>query len=189
MAFALAGLLVLSLGAILAVLYQLVLGGGGTAANPTTLAGPNIPANARRLGSLAELERSGVPNVPFVVTVTEAELNQRIQSELTRQGSQLPFRDVRAKVLDDRIDFSGQTTAVGVDVPATVGMRFFARGGGIGYEVQSISFGPLPVPGPARQALTDQIDRQLAGQSLSDQWVLDEIHARVGIVTLVGRPR
>jgi hypothetical protein len=188
-ALALAGLLAASLVAILFILYQVFL----ATSSPPTLPlprEPSIPSNARRFASLSEFERSRlVPGIPFAVTITEPELNARLQTELAKQGDALPFRDVRATVLDDRIDFNGQVRAAGAELPSTVSIRFFARGGGLGYELQSISFGPIPVPGIARQAVTDAIDRQLASQKLSDQWLLDDVQARVGAVTLVGHPK
>jgi hypothetical protein len=181
------GVMLLSLAAIVFVLYEIFLADrapSAAEARPPV----NIPANARRFGSLADLERAGRLSTPFALTLTEAEINTRVQAELAKQPN-LPFRDVRAKVVDDRIDFTGQADVSGVGVGTTVGIHFFPKNGTLGYEIQSISFGPVPVPGIARQTLQDQIDKQLAGQNMTTAWVIDEIDQRPGLVTIVGHAK
>src|SRR5581483_6649527 len=98
--------------------------------------------------------------------------------ELAKQPN-LPFRNVTAKVLDDRVDFNGLVKAAGLELGSTVGIRFFAQNGKIGYEITTINFGPVPVPGIARQAVQDNIDQQLSSQKLTDQWVIDDIQMHV----------
>ena len=184
---ALLGLLAASFAALLFVLYELFAGAGP--APPTTRAAPAIPANARRFNTLAELEKTKLaPGTPFAITLSEAELNQRLSAELAKQPN-LPFRNVTARVLVDHVDFSGLAKAAGVEVSSTVAIRFFAQSGKIGYEITSINFGPVPVPGIARQAIQDNVDQQLSSQKLTDQWVVDDIQTHVGAVTIVGHPR
>lgn len=177
-----------SCGAILFVLYQLLL---AVAEQPVeTQSVAQIAADARRIDSLAAFE--GIGRLPagqrFALTISEAEINQRIAAELAKHASS-PFRDVTAKVLGGRVDFSGKLRAVGLDLNATVGMRFAAQSGRVGYEILSISFGPVPVPGVATQAVSDAIDRQLSEQSFTEQWFIEAIHSQPGAVTVVGRAK
>jgi hypothetical protein len=184
----------LSFGLLLFVLYQLILGGGGAGvAGGARLAGPTpiaVPANARRFGSLAELDRAGPgpAGSAFALTITEAELNARIDAAL-RQQPELPFRRVTAAIGDDRIDFEGTVRTSGLDVASAVGLRPFALGGRIGYEIRSIDVGPVPLPGFAGQAISDTIDRELERARLTEAFALEAIQARRGAVTLVGRFR
>jgi hypothetical protein len=184
---ALLGLLVASFAALLFVLYQLFAGAGPAPA--TARAGPALPANARRFNTLAEFEKARLSSgTPFAITLSEAELNQRLSAELAKQPN-LPFRNVTARVLDDHVDFNGLAKAAGVELSSTVAIRFFAQSGKIGYEITSINFGPVPVPGIARQAIQDNVEQQLSSQKLTDQWVIDDIQTRVGAVTIVGHPK
>jgi len=186
---AMVGLLAASFAALMYVLYQLFAGGGGPAATAAPRPPINIPANARRFNSLADFEKAKLtPGIPFAITLTEAEVNQRIAAELAKQPD-LPFHDVHAALLDDDVDFTGQARAAGVDLGATVSIRFFAQNGRIGYNITSINFGPVPVPGIARQAIADNVDQQLSTQKFTDQWVLDDMQTRVGTITLVGHPK
>jgi hypothetical protein len=169
------------------LLYQLF--AAAPAAPATPRASIAIPANARRFGSLADFEKAKLtPGIPFVITLTEAEINQRITAELAKQPN-LPFHNVTAKVLDDDVDFTGLARAAGVELSSNVSIRFFAQNGRIGYDITSISFGPVPVPGIARQAIADNVDQQLSTQKFTEQWTLDDVQARVGVVTIVGHPR
>lgn len=181
------GVMLLSLGAIIFVLYEIFLSDRTPAAAEARPA-LNIPANARRFNSWADLDRAGRLTTPFALMLTEAEINARLQTELAKQPN-LPFRDVRAKVVDDAIDFNGQANVSGVSIGTTVTIHFLARNGTLGYEIRSINFGPVPVPGIARQTLQDQIDKQLAGQNMTAAWALDDVDQRPGLVTIVGHPK
>ena len=184
---AMLGLLAASFAALLFVLYQIFVGGGSSPA-AATRAAPTIPANARRFNSLADFEKGGKPSGPFAITLTETEINQRMNAELAKQPN-LPFRNVVGKVLDDRVDFTGLVKAAGVEMSSTVSMRFFPQNGKLGYEITSINFGPVPVPGIAKQAIQDNVDQQLGTQKFLDQWALDDVQTRTGAMTLVGHAK
>ena len=182
------GVMLLSLAAIIFVLYEVFLADRGSGAVTAARPPVNIPANARRFSSLDDLFRAGRLTTPFALMLTEPELNARVQTELAKQPN-LPFRDLHAKIVDGRIDFDGQANVGGLTVATTVGIRFFADNGALGYEIQSINFGPVPVPAVARQTLTEQIDKQLAGQNMTAAWALDQVDQRPGVVTIVGHPK
>jgi hypothetical protein len=193
-AYVMLGAFVVSFAVLLYVLWQLILGGGGARSvaeaptvPPTPLA---IPPNAARFNSLAEMDRApkGPPGGPFVLTITEAELNARVSEAVAKQPD-LPFRNVSARVRDDRVDFSGQVRAAGLEIPSSVGLRPTAVNTRLGYELLAIDLGPVPVPGVARSAISDTIDRELDRARLTDAFVLEAIQARQGAVTLVGRFR
>jgi hypothetical protein len=190
-AYFMLGAFVVSFAVLLYVLWQLIVGGSGArgadapTVPPTPLA---IPPNAARFGSLAELDRApkGAPGGPFVLTITEAELNARVSEAVAKQPD-LPFRNVGARVRDDRVDFTGQVRAAGLEIPSTVGLKPTAVNTRLGYELVAIDLGPVPVPGIARSAISDTINRELDNARLTDAFLLDAIQARQGVITLVGR--
>ena len=187
LAFGVVGLFIVALAAIVYVMWQIAAGGSGATARAS--APLVIPPNAQRFASYLDFERTAPKaGTQFAVSLTEAELNARLGQALARQPD-LPFKDVKATVLDDRIDFTGKTRAVGLDLSAVVGLALFADNGRLAYDIQSIDFGPVPVPGPARGAIQESIDRQLAGQRLTEGFIVDGIQARRGAVTIVGRMR
>ncbi|HEV8634203.1 MAG TPA: hypothetical protein VG370_08195 [Chloroflexota bacterium] len=191
LALGMLGLFLLSFAAILFVLYRLILAEGGApsarSASPTPIP---IPPNAARFGSLAEFERAqrGRPGSAFVIVITEPELNGRIAAAIQKQPN-LPFRNVTAKIRDDRVDFEGLARAAGLEISAAVGLRPRAVNTRLGYELLSVDLGPVPVPGVARRAISDSIDRELERARLTDGFALDAVQAREGAVTLVGRFR
>jgi hypothetical protein len=193
-AYLMLGGFVVSFGVLLYVLWQLILGAGagrGIADAPTAPPTPiPIPPNAVRFGSLGDFERApkGAPGSPFVITISEAELNARVSEAVAKQPD-LPFRDVTVKVRDDRVDFDGRVRAAGLEIPSTVGLKPTAVSTRLGYELTAIELGPVPVPGIARSAISDTIDRELDKARLTDGFALDAIQARQGVVTLVGRFR
>ena len=184
---------VISFVVLMYALWQRIMGSGAGRTSdapdvpPTPIA---IPPNAARFNSLAEFERApkGPPGGPFVIVVSEAELNARVSDAVTKQPD-LPFRNVTARVRNDRIDFSGGVRAVGLEIPSTVGLKPTAANTRLGYELLGIDFGPVPVPGVARGAISDTINRELDNARLTEGFALDAIQARQGTVTLVGRFR
>jgi hypothetical protein len=68
-----------------------------------------------------------------------------------------------------------------------VTMRFWADRGSLLYDITNISFGPLPVPSVARDAIGDTVRRQLDSQKMLDKYLIDDVQVRPGAVTLVGR--
>jgi hypothetical protein len=191
LALGMLGLFLLSLAAILFVLYQLVLAEGVASATAALRARPTpipTPLNAQRFNSLAEFDRAqhSPPGAPFVIVISEAELNGRIASSLQKQPN-LPFRDVAATIHDDRVDFTGSVRAAGLGIASAVGLKPRAVSSRLGYELLSIDFGPVPVPDVARQAISDTIDRELEKARLTEGFALDAVQAREGAVTLVGR--
>lgn len=177
---------------LLYVLWQLILGtaanrGTAPTAPPTPIA---IPPNAARFNSLAEFERApkGPPGSPFVITITEAELNARVSEGVAKQP-ELPFRNVTARILDERVEFRGQVRAAGLELPATVGLRPSAANSRLAYELTAIDLGPVGVPGVARGAISDTIDRELEKVKFFEGFALDAVQARQGTATLVGRFR
>jgi len=64
-----------------------------------------------------------------------------------------------------------------------------AAGGRLGRDLLSIDLGPVPVPGIARRAISDTIDRELEKAHPTEGFALEAVQAREGAVTLVGRFR
>ncbi|HEY3110297.1 MAG TPA: hypothetical protein VGL23_16170 [Chloroflexota bacterium] len=186
LAFGLTGLLFVSLSAILFVLYSIIAGDAEPA--ETRRAHPfAIPPGAVQFRSLADFEKAPLrPGVPFALTIAEAELNQRIAARVAKQPD-LPFHDVTARLLDEEAEFSGGVRAAGLELTPTVTMTFLAENGALRYEISAISFGPVPVPGVARQAISDTVARQLDQQKLTDKYIIDDLQIRPGFVTIVGR--
>ena len=186
MAFGLVGLLFASLSAILFVLYSIITGGEEPAA-PARARPFTIPPGAVQFGSLADLEKASLrPGVPFALTIAEPELNQRIGAAIARQPD-LPFHDVTARLLDERAEFTGGVRAGGLDLTPSVTMTFAAENGGLRHEITAINFGPVPVPGIARQAISDTVSRQVEQQKLTERYIIDDLQIRPGFVTIVGR--
>jgi hypothetical protein len=186
LAFGLVGLLFASLGAILFVLYSIIAGDGGPAETRRTRPFA-IPSGALQFGSLADFEKALLrPGVPFALTISEAELNQRIGALVARQPD-LPFHDVSARLLDEEAEFSGGVRAAGLELTPTVTMTFYAENGALRYDISAISFGPVPVPGVARQAISDTVSRQLEQQKLTDKYIIEDMQIRAGFLTIVGR--
>jgi hypothetical protein len=184
MAFGMVGLLFVSLSAILFVLYSIIAGEEAPAAPARAL---TIPPDAVRFGSLADFEKAQLrPGVPFALAIAEPELNQRIAAEIKRQPD-LPFHDVGARLLDEQAEFTGGVRAAGLDLTPTVTMTFAAENGALRFEIAAISFGPIPVPGIARQAISDTVSRQLEQQKLTEKYFIDDLQIRPGFVTVVGR--
>lgn len=192
LAAGLVALFILSFGAILFVMYRLFIADSSTASVPETAPAANLvlPPGARVFTSLSEFERGGsLPaGQPFALRISEAELNARIEAEMRKQ-SNLPIRNVTSTILDDKVRFNGLVRAAGVELNTTVDVRFKAEAGRLAYDILAINFGPVPVPGIARQAITDTIDRQIGQQKLTEPYILDSIQLRPGEVAVVGRPR
>jgi hypothetical protein len=186
MAAGLVGLLVTSMGAILFVLYQTILADAGPAASAR--ARPFvIPPGTTTFGSLADFEKATLrPGMPFALTISEPELNQRISAAIAKQPD-LPFHDVNGRLLDEQAEFTGGVRAAGLDLTPTVTMAFVAEGGALRYDITAISFGPIPVPGIARQAISDTVQRQLEQQRLTEKYTIDDLQIRPGFVTILGK--
>jgi hypothetical protein len=186
MALGLLGLLFSSLGAILFVLYSIIAGDAEPPASARARTF-SIPAGALQFGSLADFEKAQLrPGLPFALTIAEPELNQRLAAAIAKQPD-LPFHDVTARLLDERAEFDGGVRAAGLDLNPTVTMTFWAEGGALRHEITAISFGPIPVPGVARQAISDTVSRQLEQQRLTERYSIDDLQLRPGFVTIVGR--
>ncbi len=196
LALGMVAILVFSFAAILFIMYQLILGGGGTSTDipgaPTKLpiTKLQIPPGAREFTSLADFEKAG--RLPagqlFALTLTEAELNGRL-ADVVKQQADLPFREPRLRVLDDKVQIDTKAKVASVELSPTVEMTFFPQNGRLGYEITRISFGPLPVPAVARSAVSDAIERSLSGSKLTEAWNLQEVQMRVGTVIILARMR
>jgi hypothetical protein len=186
MAAGLVGLLAVSMSAILFVMYQLI--AGDSAPATARVRKPfAIPANAVQYGSLADFERAVLrPGMVFALTIPEAEMNQRLGAALAKQPD-APFHDVTGRLLDEHADFTGGVRAAGLDLTPTVTIEFAADAGQLRYDITGISFGPIPVPSIARQAISDTVQRQLEQQKLTEKYFIDDIQVRPGFVTIVGR--
>ena len=186
MAAGMVGLLFLSLGAILFVMYQVFLGGG--ADPPVARTRPfAIPAGALQFTSLADFERAQLRSGQlFAVTIPEAELNTRIAEAIVKQPD-LPFRDVKATLLEERADFNGTVQAAGLSLSPTIGMTFRAENGLIRHSIESIYVGPLPVPGFASSAVSDTVARQLEQQKMTEKFTVEDVQIRTGLVMFYGR--
>lgn len=188
MAAGLVGLLFISLGAILFVMFQLIMGDPQVPV-PVARKPFVIPASALQFGTLADFERANLRSGQlFAISISEPELNARLADIITKQPD-LPFRGVTAKVLTDSADFNGSVRAAGLELSPTINMSFRAEGGRLRHSIDSIHFGPIPVPGFARSAVSDTVDRQLDGQQVSDKYTIEDIQLNPGVVNLVGRMR
>ena len=176
-------------------MYQIITGGGsggssvvhdGVAKPP--LAKLVIPSGAREFNSLMDFEKAG--RLPagqlFALTLSEAELNGRLNDAVNQQP-ELPFKEPKLRILDDKVEIDTRAKVASVSLNPTVEMTFFPQNGRLGYEITRISFGPLPVPGAARSAIADAIERSLSGSKLTEAWNLQNVQMRTGSVIILAR--
>jgi hypothetical protein len=183
---------------LLFLLFQLLLGGSESGSVELTAPtqgrapapGITIPPNARTFNSLAELERGGRPPAgqPFALLLSENELNDRLRTELAKRPESI-FRNMTAKVVDDRVEFTGTVRAAGMELNTTFGVKLAAVNGRLTHEIASVNFGPIPVPAVARQAIGDAIDREIQSQKLFDSMQFDQLAIRNGQIQMVARTR
>ncbi len=165
----------LALAAAAFVGYQVFLAAPGT--SPAVVSAPaatSVPAptaaaqfDAKVATAAAQAKTAGSKKTVRLV-LTEAELS----AKATQAASSVPgagaVQGVAVKIRDDSMVLTGRTVLAGMEVPLEAEVKLGAVDGKLAVDVTSIKAGNLPIPvsGPLRDTLVEQVRRAIGGDDL-----------------------
>ena len=148
-----------------------------------------IPPGAVQLGSLAELEAAHLRrDTVFALTVTEAELNQRIAAGLARRPG-LPVERASARLAEGEAELGGVLRYRGLELAPRVALRLTADAGQLRPEISRLEIGGTALPDLVTRALSDVVRGQVDQRGLTDRYEIHALAVRPGVLTIVARAR
>lgn len=165
----------------------------------TVLGGPQPPYTItpseeaiRRLEERMNTAGQG-PDDSFTITITEEELTSLVVLRmLAQQEEPPPFSDLQVHFRNDRIEFYATVhIADPLALPGLVAFSIAATDGKPVITVEEIAFGPLPIPGPILEMLSDVLNETLSSYIQSDgaEIFITDVQIGDGEMTISGHTR
>jgi hypothetical protein len=126
----------------------------------------------------------------FTITVTEEEMTSLVAQMLAKQEDPPPIRDLQAHFRNDRIEvYATVTVNDSLPLPGLVAFSVSATDGELSVTLEEIAFGPLPIPDPVLETLTDAFNESLSTIILAemDEALITDIQVGEGQMTISGR--
>jgi uncharacterized protein YpmS len=137
--------------------------------------------------TVEELKETG----QLELTISESELTSYIQTKLNQDPNSV-VRNTQIYLRDGKIQLTGDVKQGNLTLPMKASLNVQADGsGGIDYEVDSASVGPLKLPSNILNEITDQV-QVFVGSSISGQipnLYIDSITISDGFINIFGRSR
>lgn len=108
------------------------------------------------------------PRQPVRIVLTEAELSAKAaQASSSTPGSET-VRDVAVKIREGSMLLTGRASVAGREMPVEAEVKLSAVEGKLSVDITSVKAGglPIPVPGPIKDVLLQQIGRAMGDDSL-----------------------
>ncbi len=134
-----------------------------------------------------DLKETGV----LELTITESEITSYIQAQLQEQSTPF-FSNPEIRFTNDHIEVKGDVKQGGLNLPLKADLSVGTDGdGGIDYQVNSASIGPLKLPAEMLNEMTNQIEKAL-GNNISGKipnLYIEEITIQEGYMLIKGHSR
>jgi len=129
----------------------------------------------------------------FTITVTEEEMTslvaQMVTQTLAGREDLPPISDPQVYFRNDRIEvYATVTVNDSLPLPGLVAFSVSATDGGLSITLEEIAFGPLPIPDPVLETLSDTFNESLSKSILAemDQARVTDVQIGAGQMTISG---
>ncbi|MFQ6100967.1 MAG: hypothetical protein ACE5OS_06990 [Anaerolineae bacterium] len=162
----------------------------------TILGGPQPPytitpsdeAIRRFEERMAEAEQSTDDSV--TITITEEEMTSLVAQALAKREEPSPIGEPQVHFRNGRVEvYVTVHVADSLALPSLVAFSITATGGELGITVEEIAVGPLPIPKPILETLTDVLNEELSEAARFEEIevVITDVQVGEGEMTISGQ--
>lgn len=126
----------------------------------------------------------------FTITVTEEEVTSAVVQMLAEQDDLPPISDPQVHLRDGRIEvYATVTVGDSLAQPGLIAFSAAIIDGEIDVTIEESAFGPLPIPGPVQETLTERLNESLSRivRGQAGDTLITDIQIGEGEMTISGQ--